>query len=398
VHLDQLIPQPRYQNTYSALKTKYGRTLSEKWVEVTDPGKHVFEDIAIAAWLIELWRDMYAGTDGEAAGEKPSFPGFVDIGCGNGVLTYLLLSEGYRGFGFDARARKTWAIFPRDVRACLRQQVLIPKIFASSSAGGDDPRATQLEDDDDNGEKEEGEGKQEEPEEQKTQKGEEEPEPEPEPPNPHTTHDGIFPRGTFIISNHADELTAWTPLLAHLNKSPFIAIPCCSHDLSGARFRAPTEKPPASTATDPETRLPQQKQQPGEEPQPRSLPLMATTTTTSSPPQAAETGTLRKSSQQTKMPSAYATLCGYVARLAREVGYEVETDTLRIPSTRNACVVGRRRRRCAAGMERGGGEDDERVGDVVRIVERELKRGVGEVAGEWRERAEGLMGKSGSGH
>ena len=60
VHLDQIIPQKRYQDTYARLKAKYGRKLSEAWVEVTDPGKHVFEDLGIAAFLLELWEDMYA--------------------------------------------------------------------------------------------------------------------------------------------------------------------------------------------------------------------------------------------------------------------------------------------------------------------------------------------------
>lgn len=54
------------------------RWLLNEWVEVTDPTKHVFEDIAILSWLICVWSHMYK--DGKPPG------GFVDIGCGNGLL------------------------------------------------------------------------------------------------------------------------------------------------------------------------------------------------------------------------------------------------------------------------------------------------------------------------
>jgi hypothetical protein len=59
VHHDRLIPQKSYQDTYARLKAKYGRKLSEGWVEVTDPSKHVFEDLGIAAFCLELWQQMY---------------------------------------------------------------------------------------------------------------------------------------------------------------------------------------------------------------------------------------------------------------------------------------------------------------------------------------------------
>lgn len=39
VHLDQIIPQKRYQDTYTRLKAKYGKYLAERWVEATDPSK-----------------------------------------------------------------------------------------------------------------------------------------------------------------------------------------------------------------------------------------------------------------------------------------------------------------------------------------------------------------------
>ena len=120
VHHDQLVSQARIQDMYTELKRKHANRLCERWVEKTEPSKHVFEDLGIAAFLIELWRDMYdlsglgqkngwTRRGGKTAEEgRPSFPGFVDIGCGNGVLVDILIREGFKGWGFDARKRKTW--------------------------------------------------------------------------------------------------------------------------------------------------------------------------------------------------------------------------------------------------------------------------------------------------
>ncbi|KAK0282291.1 tRNA(Ser) Um(44) 2'-O-methyltransferase [Friedmanniomyces endolithicus] len=376
VHLDRLIPQKRYQDTYTRLKTKYGRQLAEQWIEVTDPGKHVFEDLGIAAFLVEVWRDMYIlpgeaieGEEGGGDGGRVVFPGFVDIGCGNGVLTYILLSEGYRGWGFDARERKTWSIFPPEIQQHLQQRLLVPEIFHSGK------RAKERNDDS-------------------------------------TWHNGIFrdAPGSFIISNHADELTAWTPLLAYLNNASFIAIPCCSHDLAGSRFRAPLStkarkartEPTPGISDRPPKRLPQQPPQqqqhdtsrepadPNSNPNPNVKPTKQ---------QAAESGSLARIPEQKKMPSAYSSLCSYVRSLAQDVGFEVKEEVLRIPSTRNLCIVGRRRAGDTSGSVTGAEEDFAvRRERAVRIVEREMGRSVEVVGGEWIARAEGLGRKPGSGH
>ncbi|KAK0257274.1 hypothetical protein B0A54_07329 [Friedmanniomyces endolithicus] len=374
VHLDRLIPQKRYQDTYTRLKSKYGRRLAEQWIEVTDPGKHVFEDLGIAAFLVEVWRDMYAlpavvegGGEGEGEGEgggRVVFPGFVDIGCGNGVLTYILLSEGYPGWGFDARKRKTWSIFPAEIQECLQQRLLVPEIFQSAGK-----QAGKTYDD-------------------------------------FSWHDGIFrdAPGSFIISNHADELTAWTPLLAYLNNASFIAIPCCSHDLAGSRFRASlgTKAGKANTRTTPgigdriPERLPQQQHQ---DPITESPAAITKSTVKPAKQQAAESGSLARTREQKKMPSAYSSLCSYVRSLAQDVGFEVEEEVLRIPSTRNLCIVGRRRAEDTSGSVTGVEEEFAvRRERAVRIVEREMGRSVGVVGGEWIARAEGLGRKPGSGH
>lgn len=245
VHHDQLLSQTRVQNTYTRLKQKHARELIKGWAESTDPIKHVFEDLCIAAFLIELWADMY--------GHDP-FPGFVDIGCGNGLLVYLLNQEGFRGWGFDARSRKSWAAYNTKLQTStgeedsLRQLVLLPLPVSEGLTGSSRDGIDET-----------------------------------------MVHDGRFPKGTFIISNHADELTPWTPIIAAMSECPFIAIPCCSHNLTGERFRAPAPK------------------------------------------------------DKTKADSAYSSLVVWVGDIARDCGWEVEEEMLRIPSTRNAAVVGRKR-------------------------------------------------------
>ncbi|KAF7535957.1 hypothetical protein G7054_g4958 [Neopestalotiopsis clavispora] len=248
VHHDTIIPQIPVQTTYARLKQKYARKLIQSWAEVTDPTKHVFEDFGIAAFLIELWAEMYRGK---------SFPGFVDIGCGNGLLVHILRQEGYHGWGFDARNRKSWLQYGSEAdgtsglegHPSLREHVLLPYIAKQETS------ETDAEDKDSS-----------------------------------LLHDGKFPEGTFIISNHADELTPWTPILATASKCPFIMIPCCSHNLTGARYRAPVPK------------------------------------------------------QQSKSHSAYASLVDWVSQIGTDCGWEVETEMLRIPSTRNTGLIGRRRK------------------------------------------------------
>lgn len=247
VHHDILLSRPAFQNTYARLKASYARALVESWAESTDPAKHVFEDLAIAAFLITLWSDMYP---------PAAFPGFVDIGCGNGLLVHLLLREGYPGWGFDARARKSWTQYQLSSPSApsgraLQQRLLLPSILPphdDDSACLQDPAL-----------------------------------------GPDMTHPGTFPPGTFIISNHADELTPWTPILAALSDCPFIVIPCCSHNLAGDKYRPP-------------------------------------------PPR-----------DKSKPKSTYASFVDWVSAIAQDCGWLVETEMLRIPSTRNTCLLGRKR-------------------------------------------------------
>jgi predicted TPR repeat methyltransferase len=38
----------------------------------------------------------------------------VDLGCGNGLLTYLLNKEGYQGYGVDMADRRIWEKLCKD--------------------------------------------------------------------------------------------------------------------------------------------------------------------------------------------------------------------------------------------------------------------------------------------
>ncbi|GKZ19300.1 tRNA(Ser) Um(44) 2'-O-methyltransferase [Aspergillus brasiliensis] len=351
---DNVIPQHLVQNTYTRLKAKYAAELCQKWVESTEPSKHVFEDLSITAFLIELWRSMYGAVPADeqtSTSSSTTFPGFVDVACGNGVLVYVLLMEGYEGWGFDARRRKTWSIFPESVQSRLTEEIYIPKPFSETS-----PSLLQ----------------------ELTIK----------------SHTGSFPKDTFIISNHADELTVWTPLMATLlcpeSPSPFIAIPCCSHSLSGARFRYP---PPKAGKKKKEKGF-DVADEIGEECNPSSGDLKS----------------LRKEKQDAQtteagfLKSMYGSLTAKTMSVAEEIGYEVERTLLRIPSTRNMAVIGGRRRTTQVWKERGsgsatGGDGEEALERVMDAVRRECSRegGVESAAKIWIERAKGLNKGSGMG-
>ena len=343
---DNVIPQHLVQNTYLRIKLKYAPALCRDWVEDTEPSKHVFEDLAIAAFLIELWRSMYGavpsdergstqGDSGGGGGDDggDSFPGFVDVACGNGLLVYVLLQEGYPGWGFDARQRKTWGIFPEDVRARLREEIYIPRPFSDALAPAGHPDGVV------NGETEEGD---------KFDVGV-------------PTHTGSFPADTFIISNHADELTIWTPLMAALanpvSPLPFLAIPCCSHALSGARHRYPPPKSGNKHKNTPRSHdNKDEKEEDEEDEQPVSGDLAA----------------LRQKKQQATDPSnagfdssMYGSLTAKTVAVATEVGYDVERTLLRIPSTRNMGVLGGRVRTTREWWGRKGLNSINGGGDAV---------------------------------
>lgn len=267
---DVVVDKVLFQDQYIHLKKKYSKFLVDNWAESTDPKKHVFEDIAIAAFLIELWKKIYGKDDTNTKMQ------FRDLGCGNGILCYILIEEGFKGLGIDARQRKSWSIYPTEVRRCLKEQVIIPSVLLR-------------------------------------------PHPSMKLHAPHIQHNGRFfpvqlfspdliapatimyssadliqspqvntaefPPDTFIIGNHSDELTCWIPLLGY----PFMVIPCCSHNLSGNRTRY----------------------------------------------------AVRDAARAKKQGnSTYQGLVDRVEYLATRVGWKIEKEMLRIPSTRNAAIIG----------------------------------------------------------
>lgn len=274
VHHDLVVSKIAFQSRYIYLKKKYSSELVNLWCESTDPKKHVFEDLAIAAFLIELWAIKYKS--------KNDFE-FRDLGCGNGLLVHILIQEGYKGKGIDARERKSWATYPKEVQDNLVEQIFIPSILLRPHpsvaklvpVASDNGRVFRL---------------------------------------PNLVKDSTnsaeticytssallnssqvcttddFPPDTFIIGNHSDELTCWIPLLGF----PFMVIPCCSHNLSGRKTRFSSHRPHS------------------------------------------DTGGFRTNNQTL---STYGALVEHVEYLAKLMGWIVEKEMLRIPSTRNAAII-----------------------------------------------------------
>ncbi|XP_043825507.1 probable tRNA (uracil-O(2)-)-methyltransferase isoform X2 [Dromiciops gliroides] len=99
-----LISLMKYSHIYQELKEKY-KEMVKVWPEVTDPEKFVYEDVAIATYLLVLWEEERAK---KGITEKQSF---VDLGCGNGLLVHILSNEGHPGRGIDVRRRKIWNMY-----------------------------------------------------------------------------------------------------------------------------------------------------------------------------------------------------------------------------------------------------------------------------------------------
>ncbi|XP_029944139.1 LOW QUALITY PROTEIN: putative tRNA (uracil-O(2)-)-methyltransferase [Salarias fasciatus] len=112
-----LLPVEKYSRTYQQLKEKY-KAMVKVWPEVTDPEKFVFEDVAIATYLLVLWEEE------RAAGALTARQSFVDLGCGNGLLVHILSSEGHPGKGIDLRRRRIWDTYgPQTV---LEEKAITP--------------------------------------------------------------------------------------------------------------------------------------------------------------------------------------------------------------------------------------------------------------------------------
>ncbi|NXI43793.1 TRM44 methyltransferase, partial [Galbula dea] len=112
-----LISVAKYREVYQDLKEKY-KEMVKVWPEVTDPEKFVYEDVAIATYLLVLWEEERRKKG------LPKKQSFVDLGCGNGLLVHILNNEGHSGRGIDVRRRKIWDMYGPETH--LEESTIMP--------------------------------------------------------------------------------------------------------------------------------------------------------------------------------------------------------------------------------------------------------------------------------
>jgi SAM-dependent methyltransferase len=141
----------------------------------------VYEELSIAAYLVSLFELEQRESGRE---DKVSF---VDVGCGNGFLTYLLLEEGFPGTGIDLQKRGIWDAYPSHVTERLVREKIDPETYTCKDVD-------------------------------------------------------------WILGNHSDELTPWIPAIAARSQTGpigaararprFFILPCCFFDLDGKKWAA----------------------------------------------------------------------------------------------------------------------------------------------------------------
>ncbi|KAI2715077.1 hypothetical protein CBS147332_4731 [Penicillium roqueforti] len=350
------------QNTYARLKAQYAEKLRQNWVEQLESPNQALEQLSLAACLIELWRCMYGAiptTEQEQLLENTApFPGFVDLACGNGILVYVLLMEGYNGLGFDACRRKSWETFPSEIQECLEERIFIPRPFVDvldlKQIGA-------------------------------------------------AIHTGDFPDNTFIISDHADELTVWTPLMAALSNPssplPFFVVPCCSRSLAGSSYRYPPPEEGGSI----------QKSANGN-PVARKVD---DTIEQNLQPVSGDLRALRAIKIEEKAESGFlnsmiGSLAAKTMSLAEEIGFDVEKTWLRTPGAINMALIGGRQQVTSEWLKNPGSidsltkrnQEDAVLKKIMEVVERECSRdgGIRVAAKLWVERTKSLHRGQGTVH
>ena len=171
--------------------------------------------------------------------------------CGNGLLTHILVAEGYEGYGIDLRSRVSWSHYPESTQAHLHVHALDPTSDGDVASNS-------------------------------------------------TTY---FRPGVFVIGNHADELTPWVPVLSTLHDaSGYLSIPCCSWAFDAKFERSSTSPYPVPDADDFVDKL--------------------------------------NLGGDGSNSSSYSMYRIWLGSLSLHCGWEVESETLRIPSTRNWAIIG----------------------------------------------------------
>ena len=136
-----------------------------------------------------------------------------------------------------------------------------------------------------------------------------------------------IPDGVFVIGNHADELTPYVPILSVLyGASGYLNIPCCPWDLDQKFSRANSAQYP----------LPERDIEGGDC---RQVIQTETEAGLSSGNDDRWIESLNLGGEG-KFTSSYSTYRIWLARLTSWCGWEIETEVLRIPSTRNWALIG----------------------------------------------------------
>lgn len=169
--------------------------------------------------------------------------------CGNGLLTHILIAEGYDGQGIDVRARNSWLHYPQSTQENLHVHAF-------------DPTGS----------------------------------------SPDCSPNRFLKADVFIIGNHADELTPWIPVLTTIHSaSGYLSIPCCSW-----AFEAKYDRSSTANFINPSTEFIEELNLGGDG----------------------------------VYVSAYSMYRIWLASLSLHCGWEVECETMRIPSTRNWALIG----------------------------------------------------------
>jgi len=88
---------------YAIEQSNFHLQLWTRLEESTDFRKYIPEDLHIATYLNCLQTSIKSPV---RFAKK-----FIDLGCGNGLLTHLLTQSGWSGYGVDSRKRNLWAEF-----------------------------------------------------------------------------------------------------------------------------------------------------------------------------------------------------------------------------------------------------------------------------------------------